>query len=507
MSGSALIQGSDGLLYGTTISGGVYNLGTVFQTDLAGNLTILHSFSGYNSAKPGASDAASPIARLFQSSDGSFYSVSYAGGIDDLGTVYKIDGKGNVTLLHAFSGPDGSFPFANLVQDSVGALYGSAFDGGAFSLGTIFKIDTAGNFAVLHDFSGADGAGSTASLIALNGLLYGAAYGDGTSNHGTIFALDPANSDHAHNLTVLHQLANPDGSNPTEMLLASDGNFYGVTAGGAFNSGTLFMVTPAGAYTTLYLFNGGLTGKNPVGGLIEDSGYLYGTASEGGSNGQGVIFRFDPVQKLITVMHTFGGSDGANPNARLLKASDGKFYGTTYNGGVYSAGTIFQFDPAQPDPSQNLKIVHSFGSPAVSGKIVLPGCVNLAQTIRFEFRPQGGTPFVRMLTLDRQGGFNTVGLPAGKYNLAIKGSKWLQKVVPIDLTTNSATGLKVTLPAGDVVEDNRVDLLDMGALETAYYTRPGDANWNPQADLNCDGIVNIFDLGLMADSFLKSGDP
>jgi uncharacterized repeat protein (TIGR03803 family) len=507
MSGSALIQGSDGLLYGTTSSGGVYNLGTVYRMDLTGNLTILHSFSGYNAGKPSASDASSPMARLFQGSDGNFYSSSYDGGEDDLGTIYKVDGMGNVTLLHTFSGLDGAFPFADLVQDSDGTLYGSAFDGGAFNLGTIFKLDAANNVTVLHDFSGTDGAGSVAGLIALNGLLYGAAYGDGVSNHGTIFALVPANPDHTHNLTVLHRLVNPDGSNPKEMLLASNGSFYGVTEGGAFNSGTIFKITPAGTYATLYVFNGGLTGKNPVGGLMEDSGYLYGTTSEGGLYGLGVIYRFDPVQRVLTVLHSFGGQDGANPNARLLKASDGKFYGTTYNGGAYNAGSIFQFDPAQPDPGQNLKIVHSFGSFAVSGTIVLPGCVNLAQRLRFEFRPQTGTPFVRILTLDRQGGFNTVGLPAGKYNLAIKGSKWLQKVVPIDLTVYSVTGLKVTLPAGDVVEDNKVDLLDLAALNAAYFTRPGVAGWNPQADLNCDGVVNIYDLGLMADSFLKKGDP
>ena len=91
--------------------------------------------------------------------------------------------------------------------------------------------------------------------------------------------------------------------------------------------------------------------------------------------------------------------------------------------------------------------------------------------------------------------------------MAIKGSKWLQKVVSVDASNGDVNGLSATLLPGDVNGDNRVDISDLGLLADAFNTTPDDASWNENADLDCDGKVDIADLGLLSDNFNSAGDP
>jgi hypothetical protein len=146
---------------------------------------------------------------------------------------------------------------------------------------------------------------------------------------------------------------------------------------------------------------------------------------------------------------------------------------------------------------------------AVSGKITLEGCVNSAQPLTFAFRPTGGGAALTFTqTLATDGSFSLSGIPIGTYNLAVKGSRWLQKVVKnISVSANGASGVNVTLPAGDINNDNKVDILDLSLLADAYNATPASPKWNANADLNGDGKVNIVDLGLLANNFGKSGDP
>jgi probable HAF family extracellular repeat protein len=144
----------------------------------------------------------------------------------------------------------------------------------------------------------------------------------------------------------------------------------------------------------------------------------------------------------------------------------------------------------------------------VSGVVTLQNCVNPAnQPIRFEFRhTDGSAVFVRSATLDGSGAFLLDGVPAGSWQVAVKGAKWLQKVVPVDTSSGSAT-LSPTLRPGDIDGNNKVDIADLGLLADAFNTTPSSGNWNANADLNCDGKVNITDLGLLADNFNRQGDP
>jgi uncharacterized repeat protein (TIGR03803 family) len=172
---AALIQGSDGSLYGTTVGGGPFASGTVFKLNNSGTLTTLHAFNG--------SDGATPVGGLIQAGNGRFYGTTAYGGVSDSGTIFEMDSSGNVTTLHAFNGDDGALPLAGLTQGSDGSVYGTTTDGGAFAWGTIFKLDTARTLTTLHSFDGSDGAGPLAGLLqSTSGSFYGTTSGGGAAS-------------------------------------------------------------------------------------------------------------------------------------------------------------------------------------------------------------------------------------------------------------------------------------------------------------------------------------
>lgn len=112
----------------------------------------------------------------------------------------------------------------------------------------------------------------------------------------------------------------------------------------------------AQTFAVIHNFTGGSDGSNPLAGfLIDGSGNLYGTASSGGSSGAGVVFKLN-TSGQETVLHTFtGGTDGAQPEARLVANKAGILFGTTYAGGVSNAGTVFGVTPAGKE-----KVLYSF---------------------------------------------------------------------------------------------------------------------------------------------------
>jgi uncharacterized repeat protein (TIGR03803 family) len=225
--------------------------------DSSGNVTVLYSFSGQ-------SDGNFPQAPLIQGSDGNFYGTTSAGGAGQDGTIFKMDSAGNLTVLHSFSGADGTGPVAALLQGADGRLYGTtACLNGCFSTaGEVFKIDTSGNnFTVLHTFSGSDGWSPVAPLIqGSDGSFYGTTWAGGdltcgswyanvgsnypyvdSSGCGTVFKIDPLG-----NITVLHAFEEPqsgDGNAPyAGLILGKDGYLYGTTYSGGTSIyfGTVF---------------------------------------------------------------------------------------------------------------------------------------------------------------------------------------------------------------------------------------------------------------------------
>jgi uncharacterized repeat protein (TIGR03803 family) len=334
-----LVWGNDGNFYGTTIyarpgSLGYYGYGTLFKISTNGAFTSLYPFTG-------ADDGSGPVG-LVQGNDGNLYGTTSQGGTHNWGTVFKISPTGAFTSLYSFTGGnDGAFP-GGLVQSNDGDFYGTTSGGGEYtdqygnSLGTVFKISTTGVLTSLYSFRGGnDGGSPNARLVQGNdGNFYGVA-------RGTVFKIGTTGG-----FTSLYSFGGTnDGEAPSGLVQGHDGNFYGTTSqGGTSNAGTVFRISNAGALTTLYSFTGGSDGAYPDASLVEgNDGGLYGTTAFGGTNSHsGTVFRISTNGVLNTVYTFLGGNDGANPNAALAKGTDGYFYGTTPNGGVGLAGTVFR---------------------------------------------------------------------------------------------------------------------------------------------------------------------
>jgi uncharacterized repeat protein (TIGR03803 family) len=177
----------------------------------------------------------------------------------------------------------------------------------------------------------------------------------------------------------------PFGQNPYSNLITdSAGNLYGTTAfGGVHKQGTVFKMTPDGhggwKETVLYSFKGGLDGFDPLGGLVFDSaGNLYGTTLDGGSKSDccGTVFRLQPQGKAWTesVIYRFsGGADGGGPRSSLIIDSEGNLFGTTYGGGVYGQGTVFELTPSNGIWTEN--VLYSFAGGGGDGASPYAGVI------------------------------------------------------------------------------------------------------------------------------------
>jgi uncharacterized repeat protein (TIGR03803 family) len=360
---AALIQGSNGLLYGTTSTGGgPLGGGTVFTITSEGVETVLYSFCSVGGAQ--CTDGNSPVAGVIEGSDGNFYGTTEIGGSGS-GTVFKLTPGGVESVLYSFCGSsgsgacpagDGALPEAGLIQTGAvgGNFYGTTFTGGQYNQGTVFQVTPAGVETVLHSFSGnggsqnsTDGANPQATLIfGSDGDLYGTTEYGGADNLGTVFKISLAGVE-----TQLHSFVRSggDGAYPKAgVIQASDGNFYGMTnAGGTTNGGTVYRISAGPNETVLYSFNQSslsTDGFAPRANLLQASdGNIYGTTNDGGIDDPGTIFKITP-DGIETVLHSFGysGTDGTFPQAGLFQDSQGNFYGTTYGGGAEGNGTVFK---------------------------------------------------------------------------------------------------------------------------------------------------------------------
>jgi uncharacterized repeat protein (TIGR03803 family) len=337
---AALIQGADGNLYGTTFFGGS-GYGTVFKLDTGGvTFTTLHSFSSF--------DGANPYAGVVQGTDGKLYGTTNAGGAGSVGTIFSVGADGTAfSTLHHFANTDGAYPHAGLVQATDGNLYGATTVGGASGFGTVFRIDTAGTTLVtLHDFLQTDGASPYASLIqVMDGHLYGTTINGGANGDGTVFRIATNGT-----LLTLHDFLGPDGANPRAPLIqAADGNLYGTTLGGGAvgGYGTIFKIDTNGTMlTTVHSFLN-TDGADLYAGVVQGTdGNLYGTTSTGNvSRHYGTVFKIDTNGTALTTLHGFRPfPEGSTPEAGLIQATDGSLYGTTYQNGANGFGTIFKVD-------------------------------------------------------------------------------------------------------------------------------------------------------------------
>jgi len=236
-------------------------------------------------------------------------------------------------------------PTAGLVNVN-GTLYGTTTSGGKNGDGTIFSITPSGTETVLHSFAGKpkDGARPASALHGVNGILYGTTGAGGANDVGTVFSITPSGTE-----TLLYSFkgGTTDGEVPRAGLIDVKGTLYGTTvAGGVRGRGTAFSITPSGKETVLYNFKGlANDGISPSSTLVNIKGMLYGTLSSGTSNHHGAVFLLT-LSGTEKVLHSFTGApgDGADPAGGLININ-GTLYGTTYNGGARSYGTVFALTP------------------------------------------------------------------------------------------------------------------------------------------------------------------
>jgi uncharacterized repeat protein (TIGR03803 family) len=360
-----VILDAAGNLYGTTPEGGsggcALGCGTVFELALGTNgkwaETVLYSFE--------QGDGTFPAAGLIVDAAGNLYGTAPT----NLGDVFQLvpgsNGKWTENVLHIFStNGDGATPLAALIFDAAGNLYGTTSQGGAYSCGnyyggcgTVFKLTPGGTETLLHSFNyhGMGGYSPQVSLIFDTvGNLYGTTAYGGAHANGTVFQLVPG-SNGAWTEKVLLSFQYPQYPEAS-LILDAAGKLYGTTTeGGVYGYGTVFQLARGtnGQWTekVLHSFNANVKdGWYPTANVIFDAaGNLYGTTAEGGAYGGGTVFQLVPGANgkwTEKVLHGFGkGEDGVEPFAGLVLDSARNLYGTTYYGGAYGYGAVFEITP------------------------------------------------------------------------------------------------------------------------------------------------------------------
>ncbi|HEY3860860.1 MAG TPA: choice-of-anchor tandem repeat GloVer-containing protein [Verrucomicrobiae bacterium] len=355
-----------GTLYGTAEYSGAGGVGGVFSINVNGTgFSALYSFTALPaSAYPFVNgDGANPESLAV--SGGMLYGTAQQGGTSGYGAVFALDSDGtgftNLCDFTSNTNGAGSFPAPSLIL-SGNTLYGTAEQGGRGGNGTVFAINTDGSgFTSLHSFSALqngtnrDGAYPQDGLVLEGNTLYGTASGGGGAGGGTVFSVNingtgfavlhsftPGSLDDSGNFT------NGDGLTPEAGLAVSSNTLYGTASGGgSAGNGTVFSVnTDSAEFAVLHNFSATFEatngdGSTPDTALTLSGAALYGTASDGGTDGSGTLFAISISGANFSVLHTFtGGSDGADPHARLIFAGN-MLYGAAAEGGATGSGTIF----------------------------------------------------------------------------------------------------------------------------------------------------------------------
>ncbi|HWY15297.1 MAG TPA: choice-of-anchor tandem repeat GloVer-containing protein [Rhizomicrobium sp.] len=301
------MPGADGVFYGTTAYGDAYNGGNVYALHKSGGKWVSSTIWAFGGT---AGDGTSPDCDLVMDKSGNIFGTTFWGGTANAGTVFELSNVNGVwteTVLYSFTGQngDGWFPYAGLLMAGSGTFYGTTQYGGNYGNGAVFKLfKSAGVWKekVIYGFSGADGYEPLGTLIRdKNGALYGTTKFGGATDEGVVFMLSPSAGKWTE--TTLHE----------------------------FDS-----------------FNG--DAANPIAGLTwGPSGSLYGTTTNGGDPGSGIVFELTQSGGVWTetILHRFGNKrgDGGYLQGGVTLDENGALYGMTAGGGKYGYGTVWKITP------------------------------------------------------------------------------------------------------------------------------------------------------------------
>ena len=303
-------------------------------------LTVEHSFAPHEGRWPSAE------ATLVKGRGHKVYGVVGAGGAHDNGTAYSFNTRnGHFKVLYAFAPDEFSEvrPTA-IVVDSSGDLLVTTYQGGDFQLGTIRRLEDDGSLTLLHTFDGENGGLPGGRLTVVGDSIVGTGL-SGPLGHGSVYRYQSSGE-----FQLLHAFGPPsyEETLPFDVNLGANGNLYGATYGyirPMAENGALYSLSADGGYQVLHYFTGPDGSRPLFAPIVADNGDLWGTATEGGEFGCGVIYRLQ-LPATLTVVHSFDREiDGCVPFGGLVKSANGKFYGTTYIGGSSDVGTFFEVSP------------------------------------------------------------------------------------------------------------------------------------------------------------------
>ncbi|HZL78481.1 MAG TPA: choice-of-anchor tandem repeat GloVer-containing protein [Candidatus Limnocylindrales bacterium] len=376
---------SGNTLYGVAASGGANAAGTLFAVDASGSgFTNLHNFSAFSAPYYSGgtnSDGAYPATSLVLSGT-TLYGITDLGGGSDDGTMFGIntDGTG-FNVLYSFSGYANDQNLREGLILSGTTLYGTTPCSGVNWQGILFSANTDGTgFKTLHvfyDLALNQGSNPHSGLVLSSNIVYGESWGDYTGGGGIIYSASTDGS----TFTVLRKFdaatdayaqytANSGGAEPSGGLVLSGNTLYGTAIyGGSATNGTVFsMNTDGSGFATLHNFSGASDGAFPTTSLTLSGTTLYGTTSEGGSSGNGTVFKINTDGTGFTTLYSFtattlpeaGGynNDGATPMGSLVLAGN-TLYGTTSAGGTGGGGTVFSLSLQSASAAPPLTLIRS----------------------------------------------------------------------------------------------------------------------------------------------------
>ncbi len=255
-------------------------------------------------------------------------------------------------MLHRFNLSEGFRPIGSLGFDAAGNIYGAAMGGGPSGSGSVYKLTHSGSgytSSVLYGFPNT--SGPTGVALDQAGNVYGSVRGLGGRDYGSVFELSPSGSGWTQRTLYTFQYHDDGGFPAGGLIIGPQGNLYGtVSGGGSGSGGTVFQMSPAGGggwtHTTLYDLAGM---EGPQDNLALDAnGNLYGTAFGNGAFQKGCVFKLTPVNGgwVYTDLHDFtGGDDGEFPFSNVVIDAQGNLYGTASAGGTNFAGVVWKITP------------------------------------------------------------------------------------------------------------------------------------------------------------------
>lgn len=345
----------------------------------AQTLVTLVNFNGTNGQFP--------TAGLIADGNGDLFGTTLAGGSTLSGNVFEVaKSTGGFatapTTLADFDGINFAYPTAGLATDSNGNLFGTTDFGGAYGAGNVFEIakGTTGFAAIttLVSFNGTNGQNPVGGLtVDSTGNLFGTTEYGG-SGYGNAYEVANSTSGYATTPTTLASFdGNTDYYPFSNLLIDSAGNLFGTTEyGGVYGNVFEIAKTTTGYAAPVTIANfDGTTAAYPFAGLVADAnGDLFGTTANGGTSNDGTVFEIvkttSGYTSTPTILVTFNGTNGANPNAGLIMDSNGSLFGTTEAGGASGAGTVFEVAKTSSGFAATPTVVISFDGASGGGDVL-----------------------------------------------------------------------------------------------------------------------------------------